>query len=716
MAGMGSMENQVQKKQPEIPVKVRQDLRVESQIVDGESVYVVKDPMSLNYFRLREIEHFLFRRLDGMHLIDDLRNEVNAAFHHLHITDEEIAAFINQLRNINFLEKFGPNAGAALFQRKKVKQKAKLKQTLMSFLFIKIPIVDPNRFFKTVYPYIRFLFRHSFLYLFWALMALAVFLVIRNRVEFIHQISGFFSLNNFLLIWISIVLIKMIHELGHGFLCTHYGGEVHELGVLMIVFTPWLYCNVSDAWIFKTKQQRLYVSAAGIITELLFAAIAAVIWSLTQPGVLNSLCYTIIILCSVDNLLRNGNPLLRYDGYYVLIDYLDIPNLRMRASKYIIELMKKKILRMDIALEDLSQRMRRIFIIYGTLSSVYRIFIICFLIGIVGSRFFLIGLIMAGFLAYGVFIRPVFKAMIFIISHRDQMQFGRAAIVTLASAFVILFCTLFLIRPYLNIYSTSTVETTQHQYLRTRAAGFLDHWMVNTGDMVEKGALVARLRNPDLTTRSKQLKIDSDIANRNREMALGLGQMDLYQQYEIEIKRIEKDMHQLQDDLSHLNVVAGESGTILTPRLEERLNDYLEEGDLVCEIGNEAKMTVQVIVPEAEIVNVQLSQNMVLKAYAFPDMEFNGKVTEISVARLDALKNAALSSKFGGNLPTEMDRNQQGEVLALPYYQITMQLDNAEGYLKSGMTGICKINAERRPIAGIIFHKIIRLINPNILL
>jgi putative peptide zinc metalloprotease protein len=710
------MENQLQNTRRVIPVKIRQDLKIENQIIDGKSIYVVKDPMSLNYFRLRGTEYFIFSRLDGNHTVEDLKNEVNAEHPGLNITDEEIVAFINQLRNINFLENFGPNAGAALFQRKKVKQKAKLKQTLMSFLFIKLPIVDPNRFFKTVYPHIRFLFRRSFLYLFWALMVLAVFLVIQNRGEFVHQISGFFSLNNFILIWLAIVLIKMTHELGHGFICTHYGGEVHELGVLLIVFTPWLYCNVSDAWIFKTRRERLYVSAAGIITELMFAAVAAIVWSVTQPGVLNSLCYTIVILCSVDNLIRNGNPLLRYDGYYVLIDYLDIPSLRTRSRKYLLDLMKKKILRMDIEMPDLSPRLKRIFLVYGSLSSAYTLFIITAIIGLVGRKFFIIGVIMACFLAYGMFIRPVIRTLVFMISHRDHMQFGREAVITIASVFLVIFAALFLVRPNLNIYSTSTVETAPHQYLRTSTSGFLEKWYANTGQTVEKGMVVARLKNPEMTTRLQQLKLDHDIVQRGLEKALGSGQTDVVAQHEIEVNRIKKDIHQLETDISHLDVVAGETGTVLTPHLEERIGDYLEEGDILCEIGNEKTMTVQVIVPESEIINVRLSQDMVLKAYAWPEKEFKGKVTEIAAARMDALKNTALSSKFGGNLPTEIGRDQQSEILALPHYQITMRLENADGYLKSGMTGVCRINAERRSIAAILFHKVIRLINPNILL
>lgn len=696
-------------------IKVRRDIQVERQIYDGDPYYVLKDPISLKYFRVKELEYFIFKHLDGFYSIEDIQAAIKEEFSGLSVSEDQIKEFILSLKVMNFLESFGPKAGKILYKRAGLKKKQKLKQTLMSFFFIKVPLVDPDRFFKKVYPYISFIWSKFSFFAWLTLLLAAISIVYVSFPQFLNQIHGFLNPQNFMLIFLAIMVIKTFHEFGHGFTCARYGGEVHELGILFIVFTPWMYCNVSDAWIFKTGRQKFQVSVAGIVAELFVASIATFIWWWTQPGLINTLAYNIIIICSVDNILRNGNPLLRYDGYYALADYLEIPNLTKQSRGYLLYLFKKYILRMKLEDEDLSAKRKRIYVIYGISSVLFRIFIVILIMGFVAKFFFVLGVILAGIMGFGFFIKPLIQVVKFFIANRKDIHYGR---LTLTFVFIVplLFCLLLFYQSVLTVSTSCAVEPAEKVFVRTGAEGYLDELFFNTGDYVEKEKIIGRLSNPGLEADLKRLILQESILEKTKTMALGSNRIVDYNRIETELKRVGIEILKLKEKLSKLKITAEKNGTIFTPRLKERLGDYLQEGDILCEIGDYNDVVVKVIVPESEMFYLRAGQSIELKTYAYPDMVFKGMVTELSPARVQSLDNLALSSGFGGDLPIEIDQGKGGAVPSLPYFQITMKLDNSTALLKPGMTGISKIFTEKKNLFAIVWYKLIRFLDFDFIL
>ena len=145
--------------------------------------------------------------------------------------------------------------------------------------------------------------------------------------------SRFFSLNNIALIWVTTILIKSIHELGHGLTCKHFGGEVHEVGVMLLVFTPYFFVNVSDSWVMPDRNKRILISAAGIYVELVLASLATLLWAVVQPGALQQELWNIMVIASVSTLIFNANPLMRFDGYYIMTDWIEVPNLSTQVAR-----------------------------------------------------------------------------------------------------------------------------------------------------------------------------------------------------------------------------------------------------------------------------------------------------------------------------------------------------------------------------------------------
>lgn len=518
------------------------------------------------------------------------------------------------------------------------------------------------------------------------------------------------------MIWIAIMIIKTLHEIGHSLVCKHFGGEVHELGILLIVFTPWMYTNVSDAWIFQNSRQRFLVTVAGIMTELLVASIASIFWWLTNPGLFNSLCYNIVIVCSIDNLLRNANPLLRYDGYYALSDLVEIPNLRIRALGYLKFLLKKYLLRLPIPDTDpdkeTSRRRKWIFLIYGPLSFIYLNFIILAIAGFIGKRFFIFGLLLAGMMIFRSFILPVQKGLAFAFRHRSQIGHGRPVLLGSLFAFVSLILFLIFYKVPLRVVSPCSVEPYEYMVVRTEGSGFLRKILHEQGEKVTQGEVLGVLENPELMMQYEKLRLLHKALMVNKRKAFGLGEYVQHDQIDFEIGKIEKEIEKLEEKIQKLRIIAPKSGVILTPRLKEMQGEFFPEGGVFCEIGYLDGVQIRVIISEEDFSEVVEGLPVELKVYAYADKVFHGKVMEISPARIESLENPALSTKYGGSLPTER-LAKAGEIPKLPFFQITMKIDNPEGLLKPGMTGISKIYSEKRSLIALLWNRILRIIKPE---
>ena len=242
-----------------------------------------------------------------------------------------------------------------MIRRRKKNRWRKVWAFLANILFIKIPIIDPERLLTKMYPYFRWIFTRTFITISTTLDGLALCLVVSQWKTFYDKLPDFQSFFNWWTImsfWVCLAGVKIIHEFGHGLTAKHFGGEVHEMGILFLVLTPALYCDVTDSWLLPNKWKRIWISAAGIYVECFLASIATFVWWYSTPGLLNSLAMATMFICSVNTIMFNANPLLRYDGYYVMADWLEIPNLRIKSTQFFAYLIQEKVLGLEIPVQS----------------------------------------------------------------------------------------------------------------------------------------------------------------------------------------------------------------------------------------------------------------------------------------------------------------------------------------------------------------------------
>jgi putative peptide zinc metalloprotease protein len=360
-----------------VRLRVRQDLGIAPQRYEGRTYYVVKDPVSLRYYRFKEQEHFLIKMMDGTHSLDDAQKAFELRFRPDRLTLEDLEQFGQQLLTAGLAQNESPQAGKQLFDRRKKRRRSEWMQTLTNILYIKIPVFDPERLLLKMLPYMWWMFTYTFLALSVGVMLGAVLLVLTHFQTFQDRLPAyheFFNFKQVVYLWAALGIVKVIHEFGHGLSCKIFGGEVHEMGLLFLCFSPCMYCNVSDAWTLPSKWKRIIISGAGIYVELMIAAIATFIWW-NSPGhpFVNNLSLSLMIVCSVSTVVFNGNPLMRYDGYYVLADWLEIPNLRDRANRYLQRVVMEHCLGIEVQPEPYMELTRRIlFVTYAVVSWIYR--------------------------------------------------------------------------------------------------------------------------------------------------------------------------------------------------------------------------------------------------------------------------------------------------------------------------------------------------------
>ncbi|HTU91318.1 MAG TPA: biotin/lipoyl-binding protein [Gemmataceae bacterium] len=495
----------------QIRLRLRRDLVIEAQKYEGRTFHVVKDPVSLRYYRLKDNEYFLLQYLDGKHTLEEAQKEYEVRYRPDRLKLEDVEAFGQQLINAGLAQNESPRAGKQLYEQRKKRRRSEWMQTLTNILYIKIPVFDPDWLLKRMLRWVGFIFTLSFFLLSVGLMLSAALLVATHFETFRSKLPEqhmFFRFQTIAYMWAALGAVKIIHEFGHGLSCKTFGGEVHEMGALLLCLSPALYCNVSDAWTLPNKWHRIIISAAGIYVELVIASIATFVWWNSAPyPFINNLALSLMVVCSISTVVFNANPLMRYDGYYVLADWLEIPNLRERSNRFLKNLMLEHCLGVEVTPEPYMALWRRIlFVSYAVGSYVYRwvvtFSILWFLYSFlrpykleVISQMLALGAAasMAGWPLYRLG-KSIYKR-----GRIPDMKKWRVLASTTVLTALVLFAVLVPV-PVSRIRGHALVlaDPSDTGKVYVRHPGILTKLNIRPGDYVEAGEVLAEFRDPDL--------------------------------------------------------------------------------------------------------------------------------------------------------------------------------------------------------------------------
>src|SRR6478752_2609414 len=319
-----------------VSLRTRADLVASAVEGVGATTWIVKDPLTLEHFQFSAEEYGLIEWLREPVSIAELQRLFQRRFAPQTITPTAIWDFLSRLHASGLLISDASGQGHELLERQERETIRKAAYSWTGLLGIRFRGVDPDAFLSAVHDRCRWLFSPITRAFVFTLVLYALSLVFGHFEEFrnrLPELSALLDWRNLPWLLLAIGVAKTLHELGHALMCKHYGGEVRELGIMLLVFAPCLYCDVTDAWRLPSKWRRIAVSSAGVCVELILASAATIVWWYAQPSVVQLVALNIMVICTLNTLLINGNPLLRYDGYYIFSDFMEVPNLWQRSRE-----------------------------------------------------------------------------------------------------------------------------------------------------------------------------------------------------------------------------------------------------------------------------------------------------------------------------------------------------------------------------------------------
>lgn len=709
---------------------LRGDLSITRQMYEGRTYYVIKDPISLQYFRLTAEDYDLTILFDGRRTFGQIRDAWVVRHPHLRLElspeelNERVLKFANDLAMLQFLSVQGQRMKARMDAAKKRKAtKGGLYAFTNQVFFFRKSLFDPDRLFGRMAKPLWWIWTKTTYWVSWAIIALGAAVFLWAGENFDHALANLFNWHNIALMWVTTIVLKSVHELGHGLTCKHFGGEVHEVGFMTLVFTPYFFVNVSDAWTMPDRRHRVMISFAGIYVELVFAALASFLWVFVQPGWFKDFLFNIIIIASVSTLLFNANPLMRFDGYYIMTDLLEVPNLQAK-SRTLVQSRVTRWLFGGAPQGDLLSRMplpkKRLwlFYTYAILSWLYGYWVIYQLIVFMGPHLEPLGLEgLANWFAVlaltGWVVVPVWHFVKQLKLTRDDLKPGGrwrrvGWVFGLPLAAFLGFCFV----PLENeITRHGAVELADPEIVRPETFGFVREVFVREGQVVKPGDLLARLENRELKQQfavQQQAVQEYDL---RIQQALGLGKSDEMRVLESVRTGAAATLVKLEADVAHLELRARTGGIVLSPHVEQRVGQLLRPpDDVLCEIGSLNPMRIKVPLSENEVRDVRPGNPVTLMADAYPGRKFHGKVAAEPMELEDTNFPPAFSVDRGGDVPTFTDVSGHERMLEHTYVA-TVEVENPDGQLRYGMTARARIETGRRLFGKIVLQKLTDLIS-----
>lgn len=709
-----------------LPIRRRADLSSHEQHIGGSRYWHVKDPVSLRYYQLSPEEHAVLMMLDGTVSLQEIRRRFENEFAPQRLSLPQVQSFLAMLHSSGLVISDSPGQAQILVSRTQTERRQRLLKQFSNILAIRFRGFDPHRFLNWLVPRTRFLFAPWCVTFCVGLMLTAVILAavrvdtLQARLPHFHE---FFDGTNLLLLAMTLAVTKILHELGHAVSCRHFGGECHEMGVMLLVMTPCLYCNVSDAWMLPSRWHRIVISAAGIYVELLLSAICLFLWWFSVPGTFNALCLNVVFVCSVSTLLFNGNPLLRYDGYYILTDLVEIPNLRQQAGALFRNWMSIWFLDTELANRRLLPQRRKAFLATWHVSSwLYRVLVIWGIMWFVHRVLDPYGLeplviVLAVLTITGMFLSPLARLVDLLTSPfwSRTVNWSRFRVRTLFVAGVIA-AGLMVPFPF-SVRTPAVIRPENARSVFVQQGGTL-LWAVAPGTTVEADEELARIRNRSLDRTIVQLEGEVTLLKQQLDNLASrrLGDTDTVEALiPVTQERLQEKQEALrhrESDREQLILRAPIAGVVIpppsvTPRKERasqsselpqwsgspldeaNIGTVLETGTELCLIGQPDRFEAVVAIDQADVEFIAIGQSVELLIDHVPDEILTGAIVDIAEINLDVAPRELIEHD---EFPTRLDAEGIPRPLATAY-QARVRLDPVASQLIVRATGLAKIHS-----------------------
>ncbi|MEM6823203.1 MAG: biotin/lipoyl-binding protein, partial [Verrucomicrobiota bacterium] len=684
--------------------KLRGDLTFTVQEFRGERCCVVEDPTSGKFYRIGLREYYFIRQLDGKKTVGKALADMAGDAHQEALTEGEATSILRWLLETG-LAATGESARADLmFSKVQQKRDVKIK-TFTNILFFKHSLGNPDRLID----------RLTRLFGFWVgwpgwalggiLFMIGLSLVIWNWDTFLASSEGVLAADNWLWLAVAWVLLKIVHESWHGIVCKYYGGKVPDAGVLFVLFTPMGYVDATSSWRFSNKWKRIHVSAAGMFIEAVIAAIAVMVWAQNEPSPIQTIAYNVVIMATVVTIVFNANPLLKFDGYYILADLLEIPNLYQRGQTALKNASRKFLIGIpNVEVIDWNKREEVFIFIYGVAAFIWRILILVTILTAASFLFGGGGKILALLAGLGLVIPATKKLFTYLKEgkpgERPNPKIYGLRIGGLIAALLLL--AFFPFRPTLT--APGITDFGDASIVRVECPGFVEKVHVTNGSRVRKGDVLVTLRNDDAKAELRRIRMElkqAQIKSRNYQTE---GNVTASQIEAQKLEGLQKQYREQQAFVRSLELRALEAGRVVARSLENLRGTYLRTGREVATVEQRRVREVTIAIPQPDIDLYRLHQDHpVWVKIRGRNGKFYGLMQSPDPQASKNLPHMALSGLVGGPLPVRPrkdiespESDEDHYELINPHFSAKIEIkERLEEDLKSGESVIAKFTSRQ---------------------
>ncbi len=685
----------------DLRARLRPSAQISRQFYRGDRWYVVRDPAGNQFHRLSAPAYRFVGLLDGTRTVSEAWELVGGQLADDAPTQNEVIQILSQLHAANLLESNVTPDAAVLLRRHKKMVKQQWQGRLMNILFPRIPLWDPDSFLVRWMPVVRPFLGKLGALLWLGLVFSALFALAPEWKQLQAQIPHAIAPDNWPFLWATFCLIKLIHELGHAFACRRFGGECHELGLMFLVLVPAPYVDASSAWSFPSKWARIFVGAGGMIIELFVAAILAFVWVYTaKDTMINGLALNAMLIASFSTIIFNANPLLRYDGYYILSDLLEIPNLRYRSTEYTLGLVKRHLFKVKSS-QPLPPPGQRVWLaLYAISSSIYRMFVGIMIILMVWNQVPVLGVLMALGGVVTWLAVPVVKTLKYLLIdpelHRKRAR-ATAWVLAAAAAAVIIIGVI----PAPNgthFDAEAIVEPANKKVIYTMGPGLVEEVVAKDGQTMKAGDVIIKCRDRDLESAIGQT--EARLAGALAKKATAFAEPAMARIAEGEREALADDLKTLLQKQAELTIKAPIDGVLIAPELKHMAGRYVPAHLEIATVATMGDLRLAAVVDQDDAALPFLKSENLIEVRLASDVsrrDLRGWLEARTPTPIYELPHPALGDHSGGKAPVDPS-DKEGKKLMRPQIGLWVGVKNDDGVYLPGQRAHLRFELERKPL------------------
>ena len=672
---------------------------VHKQRFRGADWYVLRDTYTQRFYRVTPRAYAFISRLSPATTVDDTWRQFLADNPIDAPGQEEVVGVLGELHQNNLLLYRSRADGLAMFRRKRDFEQRELRGKLLSFLYIRIPLWDPNDWLNQRTGLINALFS-KFMAWVWIAFVLAGGAIALSHARALSDATqGILAVDNLIWLYLCMAGLKTAHEFGHAFMVKRFGGEVHTLGVMLLILMPLPFMDATASWAFRSRRQRALVGAAGMIVELFLAAIAAIIWVNTGPGLIHSLAFNVMFIGSVSSIVFNGNPLMRFDAYYVLCDLIDIPNLYQRANQQWLYFADRYLLGTEDTESPAKDKREWAWLTgFGITSFIYRMIVVAAIVMFVTDQWFMVGVVFAATTAFMLVVTPVKQWWRHITGGRTARNRRRAMLASLALIALPLAFITWVPLPT-SITAPGVVEAVRATTMPAPLSGQLVALNVQDGQQIEAGAVILQIASPELDADLAITRAQARETELMRNMALAKSISDV-PALDARLNMLRERETELTEKQEALTLRARHRGVWVAPGLNQRVNSWLAKGERLGELVELGAMRFVAVIPqeEANALFQRPVKSAEVRLTGQSAYTLDSSAVTVTPYQRRQLASPALGWLGGGQIAVNTEE-KTGQRTLESFFEVQANLrPHTEAVPISGMTGWLRLAMPWRPL------------------